>query len=120
MPHRILTQVARVEALTQIVAPCVRIIDYLVAATVGDHTTLIEQVTSVRHFESFTHVVVSNQNPDVTFARQSTYLDLNLVDSLGIDASEWLVEHDKLGIGNQAAGNLKAAPLTTGDRGPLV
>src|SRR6187402_709694 len=82
--------------------------------SVTEDSPLVDDVRTVGHAQRFAHVVVCNQDPDpVRFEGEDDLLQIQNGD--GVDAGEGLVEKDKRGLDGQAARDLHAASLATGE-----
>ena len=112
---RLVEEVADVEAVADVVAADVGVVDDLLAVAVGEDAALADHVAAVGDLERLAELVVGQQDADVVGLDQAADLVLDLGDGLGVDAGERLVEHDQLRLGDQRPGDLQPPALAAGD-----
>ena len=72
---------------------------------------LEEQIGTVRDTERILHVVVSDEDADISVL-QFPHDELDILHGDGVDARKGLVEHDELRLDGQATGDLRPSALT--------
>ena len=82
---------------------------------------VVDDQGAVAHAEGLGDVVIGDQHALAELLFQADDLALEVFDGDRIDAAEWLVEQDQLGLGDQRAGDLQLSPLAAAEGvGPLV
>lgn len=77
---------------------------------------VVHDVGVIDDFESFADVVVGNENGEAIFIPEFPNDGMDGFYGFGVDASEWLVEHEEFRLGAEAACDGESAFFTTGKR----
>src|SRR5690606_35576529 len=86
-----------------------------IGIALGDDVAGADDVGGVADIQRLAYVVVGDQHADAALLEVADDV-LDVVDGNRVDACERLVQQDKGRVGGQAAGNLGAPALTTGQR----
>ena len=100
------------ELIGEIVLAYNRVGSQLLWCALKEYATLKEEVSTVGDGESLLHVVVGDENTDVSILQMPHNL-LNLFHGNRVNTSEGLVEHDELRFNGKAACNLTTSALST-------
>src|SRR5262249_1248320 len=75
--------------------------------------SLSHNVRAVSDAKCFAHIMIGNQNSDSPAAQIKDHR-LNIVNGLGIDSGEWLVQQDELRFSSQSARDFRTPAFTAG------
>src|SRR5690554_867517 len=102
---------SQLEICSQVILPHDRVSGQLFRAPLKQHFTLEEEVSAIRDTQRFVHVMVGNQNTNITVF-EPCYNRLDILYRDGVDTRERFVQHNKLWIDSQATGNFGTATLS--------
>ena len=92
------------EVFTKVSFAHLGIVEYIASCSFGDHMALANNVGMLADIQSFTDIMIGNQNPNTAVPKVANNLfDIGNRDR--IDSSKGLVEQNKLWIRSQCAGN---------------
>src|SRR6266404_8342476 len=106
---------SHLEAFAQVKLTADGIVDKEVFCAFTLDAAIVNQIGAVHDGESLTHVVVGNHDCEPRFAQVDNDL-LHVVHGNGINAAEWLVEHQELRLCHQRSGYGQASFLPAAQR----
>src|SRR5206468_5742669 len=106
---------SHLESFTQVKLTADGIVDKEVFCAFALDAAIVNQIRAVHDGESLTHVVVGNHDCEPRFAQVDDDL-LHVVYGNGINAAEWLVEHQELRLCHERSGDGQASFLPAAQR----
>lgn len=95
------------------------VVDELLGRARADDATFADDVAAVDDRENLAGVVVGDKDADILFGEDLDKV-FDFLDGDRVDVGEGLVEEKEVGLGDEGAGDLKAAPFAAGEaRGDL-